>query len=91
MLKASGSLNSLLYKLAGQKYKDLVTIALSWNSIVGKIMAERSSIAKFEYNILYIKAINHAWLQEFLLKKNEILKYLNEKGKITVKDIIFFV
>lgn len=91
MNNARTALQKLVYSLAGNKYKDLVTIALSWNSIVGKIMAERSSIVKYENSILFIKAVNHAWMQEFVIKKNEILKEFNNRSRVKIKDIIFFV
>ncbi len=91
MLSIRDSIYQFVYKIAGDKYFELVNIALSWSSIVGNIMAERSSIVKFDQSILYVKTVNHAWMQEFLLKKRDIIQAMKERNINQVKDIIFFV
>ncbi len=91
MYKLGKSLQSLLFSLAGDKFKDIVIIALSWNQTVGRIMAERSSIIKYDKQVLFVKVINHAWLQEFVIKKSEIKKRLIESTRIEIKEIVFMV
>lgn len=91
MNKIDSSLRGLLFRLAGNKYRDLVIIALNWSFVVGKLLSERSSILKFENKILYIKVSNHVWLQEFVLRKPDILKKLQEKVNVEIDNILFMV
>ncbi|MCL1827446.1 MAG: DUF721 domain-containing protein [Candidatus Cloacimonetes bacterium] len=84
-------LHRLLFKIAGEKYKDLVTISLVWKPTVGEFLAARSSITKYEGNILYIKAENHIWLQEFVVFKPKLLAQLKEKTHLEIKNILFTV
>ncbi|HPM00853.1 MAG: DUF721 domain-containing protein [Candidatus Cloacimonetes bacterium] len=86
------SIYQFVYEIARKNNcYEFAHIALSWSSIVGKIMAERSSLVKFERSVLFVKTINHAWMQEFLLKKKDILQALYDKDIKYVKDIIFFI
>jgi len=92
MKNLKDSVYQFVYEIASKNNcYELAHIALSWSSIVGKIMAERSSIIKYDRCILYVKTVNHAWLQEFLIKKQDIIQSFYEKNIKSVKDIIFFV
>ncbi len=91
MNKANSSLQNLLFRIAGEKYKDLVIIALNWKIIVGKLLSERSRILKLERKILYVKVCNHIWMQEFILHRPDIIKKLKENTNIEIDNILFTV
>ena len=66
-------------------------LTLSWISIVGTIMVEKSKLIKFEHSVLFVKVANHTWLQEFVISKQHILDLLHQNDINYVKDIIFFI
>jgi len=91
MHNINSRLNKLLYRIAGEKHKDLVCIALAWKPVVGEILVNRSKIIKYENHILYIKTINHVWLQEFVVNKPDILAKLRIKTELKIKNILFTI
>jgi predicted nucleic acid-binding Zn ribbon protein len=91
MTNIKNSLKDLLYKIAGEKYRDLLLISLTWKSLVGEILSERSKIIKYEKKVLYVKAVNHVWLQEFVLQRPELLAKLKEKTALDIENILFVV
>ena len=82
-------IKELLYRVAGEKNRELVIIALSWKTLVGDLLYEKSKIAKFENKILFVKAINHIWLQELVLLKPMILESFNKKSDVKIDNIVF--
>jgi len=78
------SISSVLFKIGGERYHDLIVIALSWKTVVGSFMAEHSSVLKYQNNTLYIGVDSSVWLQEFVLMKRQIIKELN---RVVARDI----
>lgn len=91
MNKINSDIKHLLYRIAGDKYHDLVLIALTWKSLIGEILSERSKIIKFENNILMVKVSNHVWLQEFLINRPNIINKLREQTNIKIDNILFII
>ena len=90
-IRSGGAIQNLLYSIAGEKYENLVTIALAWKKIVGNIVAERSEIQKIDNNILFIAVNNSVWLQEMVLTKKIIIAKIKQRLGIELKDIVFFL
>ena len=76
-------------KVAGEKYRNLALIALSWKDIVGVLLAELSTPEKYEHHVLFVKVFNTVWLQELVLMKPRIIERINKSLKLQVNDIIF--
>jgi hypothetical protein len=79
----------LVLKLAGEKYRFLALIALSWREIVGDILAERSTPEKYEHHVLFVRVSNPTWMQELVLIKPQIISRMNDLLKLQVNEIIF--
>lgn len=88
---AGNGIQGLLYRIAGDRYRELVSFALSWKSIVGSLLAERSFIIKYERGVLFIGVTNSTWLQELYLHKEEIIKKAYRATGIQLHDIIFTI
>ncbi len=73
-----------MFNIGGDRYHDLIVIALSWKSVVGSFMAEHSSVLKYQNKTLYIGVDSSVWLQEFVLMKGTLMNKLN---KVISKDI----
>lgn len=52
-------------------------VARQWESIVGTIMAARSSPERFDHGVLWIAATSSVWAQEIRLRREEIVARLN--------------
>ncbi len=81
----------IVLRIAGDKYRFLALIALSWQDIVGELLAERSTPEKYDHHILFVKVSNSTWLQELILIKPTIISRLNNNLDLQVNDIIFIV
>jgi predicted nucleic acid-binding Zn ribbon protein len=79
----------LVLKLAGEKYRFLALIALSWREIVGDLLAERSTPEKYEHHVLFVRVANPTWMQELVLIKPQIIDRMNERLNLQVNEIIF--
>lgn len=84
MKNINSSISSILFNIGGDRYHDLIVIALSWKTVVGNYMAEHSSVLKYQNNTLYIGVDSSVWLQEFVLMKSMLTTQLN---KVVAKDI----
>ena len=91
MNKLSKGLKSLLFEIAGEQYRDLLIIALAWKSVVGELLSERYKVVKFEKKTLFIEAVNHLWLQDFVLYKPMYLEKLRNETKLEIDNIIAMV
>ncbi len=74
----------MLFNIGGDRYHDLIVIALSWKTVVGSFMAEHSSVLKYQNKTLYVGVDSSVWLQEFVLMKSALIKKLN---KVVARDI----
>jgi hypothetical protein len=87
---AAHSVKDLVFRIAGDKYKTLVEIALLWEDLVGPLLAERSFVSHLEQRVLFIGVSNPTWLQELVLLKQPLLDKIHQQGISEVDDIIFF-
>ena len=88
MNKATSDIRGLLFRIAGEKYRELVIIALAWRTVIGDFLLERYKITKYENKILYIEAINHVWMQDFILQRPVWTEKLREVTKIDIEKIL---
>jgi hypothetical protein len=79
----------LALKLAGEKYRFLALIALSWRETVGDLLAERSTPEKYEHHVLFVRVSNPTWMQELVIIKPLIISRLNSLLNLQVNEIIF--
>jgi hypothetical protein len=91
MEKLSSPLYRLLYKIAGDRYKDFIKVLLAWSSVVGDIMANKSTIVRFENKVLFVKVINHVWMSEFVLNKTLFIQRIKEQTNITLENIVYSI
>ena len=85
---AGNSIGDIVLRIAGEKYHTLALIALSWRDVVGSLLSERSTPAKYEFNTLFVRVFNSSWLQELIIIKQDILERLQKKD-IPVQEIVF--
>jgi hypothetical protein len=90
MKRVNDEFDSLLYKIAGEKYRDFVSILKNWTTVVGELNADRTAVDRFEKKILYVKVVNHVWRQQFILLKPDLLNKLREITNIDIVDLKFF-
>jgi hypothetical protein len=79
----------LVFRLAGEKYRTLVEIALQWEDLVGPLLAERSSISHIDQNVLFVSVTNSTWMQEYVILKQPLIQKLHERGFDKINDIVF--
>jgi hypothetical protein len=91
MKRATNEFDSLLYRLAGEKYRDFVKILKNWTAVVGELNADRTAVDRFEKKILYVRVVNHVWRQQFVLMKPDFLRSLRDITHIDIEDIKFFL
>ncbi len=93
--RIKNNISSVIFKIGGKKYHDLIVIALSWKDVVGPIMAEHSFVVKYVNYTLYVGVSQSVWLQEFVLNKQRLLNDLNNAVKkdlsAEIKNIIFIL
>lgn len=91
MKKAGNAIFNLLYRIAGDKNTSFITLTLNWEKIVGKILANKSSVYRFEKGVLFVAVSNNVWMQELILNKNLIKDEIKKKLGIDVKQIVFTI
>jgi Dna[CI] antecedent DciA-like protein len=85
------SWQKLIYDIAGDDNRDFVTLAFGWKKIVGKILDQKAELHKIEKNVLFVSVSNNVWMQEFILRKFQILQDVKAILHIALKDIVFFI
>ncbi len=85
------SWQKLVYNIAGDEYRDFVTLAFGWKKIVGKILDQKAELHKLEKNVLFVSVTNNVWMQELILRKYQIIEDIEAILQITLKDIVFFI
>jgi len=85
------AVKDLVYNIAGEENKDLITVAFGWKSIVGKLLADRTEIVKLENKTLFIAVSNNVWMQELVLRRSQLLSDINRILNIKLANIIFFI
>ncbi|NQV17042.1 MAG: DUF721 domain-containing protein [Armatimonadetes bacterium] len=90
-ISAGNVLQKLVLDIAGPEFRNLVKIAFGWKKIVGKILAERTSIQKLEKKVLFVSVTNNVWMQELVLTKSKIIEKIKMVLNVEIEDIIFFI
>lgn len=84
-------ISQLLYRVAGEEHRRFIQLYLAWESVVGKLLAERSHPIRIDHDTLFVGVENSAWLQELTLLKSKILLAYKELTKIELSDIVFII
>ncbi len=93
MLKktSSSAITDLIIRICGEENRDLIQLNMNWKRIVGKIIAEKSYVHKYENDRILVAVQNSVWLNELMLKKTFLINEIKEKLHIEVKDMYFFI
>ncbi|MCF7792604.1 MAG: DUF721 domain-containing protein [Candidatus Cloacimonetes bacterium] len=91
LMRSGSAWKSIVYRIAGDDKKDFVTLAFGWKSIVGNILAERTQLHKIEKDVLFVSVANSVWMQELILRKEQIRKDIHSILRIKLAEIVFFV
>ncbi|HHE37465.1 MAG TPA: DUF721 domain-containing protein, partial [Candidatus Cloacimonetes bacterium] len=91
LVQAGDKLHDLVYSIAGNEHKDILTLFFNWKKIVGNILSDRASIHKLEHNVLFIAVSNNVWMQELILRKSKIIADIDLILKIKLDDIVIFL
>lgn len=81
----------LIYRIAGDEYRDFVTLAFGWKKIVGRLLAQKAELHKLEKKVLFVAVSNNVWMQELILRKFKIIEDIEAILHIGLKDIVFFI
>ena len=84
-------IDKLLLQLAGEEFRDFLQLIFAWQLTVDKKYPAKSKIVKFENKIIYVKMVNHVWLQEIMLLRPLIINKLREMTKIEIENIFFII
>lgn len=90
-IRTGNVLHKLVHTIAGEEYKDFVSIVFGWKRIVGELLAERATIHKIEKNVLFVSVSNNVWMQELVLRKFQLMSDIQSVLGIELKDIVFFL
>lgn len=90
-VKISSIIENLIQSLSEKGFSREIKTAFLWRRIVGDILDNKTRILKLDNDVLYILVENNIWLQELVLKKTEILDWLNSQldPPYQIKNIIF--
>jgi predicted nucleic acid-binding Zn ribbon protein len=91
MKKAGDGLYKLVLDIAGFEHRHIVTIALSWKSIVGSLLAERSFVYKLEDNVLFVAVTSSVLMTEMVLNKQMIMEKIEKIAGVKLDNVLFFV
>lgn len=76
------------YKIKGKT--DQTTIIATWEELMGKTIASRTTKMFFKGKVLYVELTSAPLKQELTLAKAKIMTLLTNKvGKKTIEDIVF--
>lgn len=91
MKKLEFAIKALLENLGIEQTVLENQVLLMWPILVGKRIAEVTTVEKFENKTLFIKVAHSVWRNELLFQKKEIIKKINKKvGKVIVTEIKFY-
>ncbi len=85
-----GAVIQMLMKQAGldKKVKEYAVLE-QWNEVVGEFAAKATTAKKLEHGRLIVTLVSPVWRSEIMLRKDEIIRVLNEKaGSEVVKEIV---
>jgi len=83
--------HNLALNLGGDKYRPFIKLYLGWRSVVGDLLAQKSHPYRYKDGILYVAVQNNSWLQELVLRKQEIIHKCGSECGEAPRDILFFI
>ena len=89
--KTGNVVKDLVFSIAGEENHDLIAVAFGWKKIVGNLLAERASIVKLENGVLFIAVTNNVWMQEFVLRRSQLINDINRILHVKLSNIVFFM
>ncbi|MCK5052598.1 MAG: DUF721 domain-containing protein [Candidatus Cloacimonetes bacterium] len=89
--KTGNAVKDLVFSIAGEENHDLIAVAFGWKTIVGNLLAERASIVKLENGVLFIAVTNNVWMQEFVLRRSQLINDINRILHVKLSNIVFFM
>lgn len=87
----SQATETLLLRLAGEKYQRFVHVFLCWKKVVGELLASRSYPLKLEQNTLFVAVQNNTWMQELVLLKSDILSKYKNIFQEEIAELVFVI
>ena len=83
-------IKSVFAQLEGEKNLTKEDIESHWKELVGKVGFEHSRPLTIRKTVLTVRVDTSAWLQEFVMKKRQLLKGLKRAlGKDRISEIHF--
>ena len=89
--KAGNLLTEIVYKIAGFKYYDFLTLLLHWNDVVGPLLATHSRVLKIEKKSAFIIVDNNVWMQELMLNKKMLIDRSNSFLQNKIDNMVFYL
>jgi len=89
--QVGNSWQKLVYNIAGEDYRDFVTLAFGWKKIVGKMLSDKAKLHRLENDVLFIAVTNNVWMQELILRKFQILHDIETILHVKLSEIVFFI
>jgi Trk K+ transport system NAD-binding subunit len=82
---------TLALRLGGERYASFIRLYLDYKEVVGKLLAQKSHPYRYKDDVLFVAVENNSWLQELVLKKQELIARYQAVSRIKPKDILFFI
>jgi len=82
---------TLALRLGGEKYAAFIRLYLDYKEVVGELLAQKSFPYRYKDDILFVAVDNNSWLQELVLRKQELIARYQAVSQIKPKDILFFI
>jgi len=89
--KAGNAIRSLVYRIAGSQYQEIVAVSFCWKKILGTLLSERTELKKIEKKVLFVTVSNNVWMQELVLSKQELIRQIRQHSGVELDDIVFFL
>ncbi len=78
-------------RLGGERYASFIRLYLDYKEVVGELLAQKSHPYRYKDDVLFVAVENNSWLQELVLKKQELIARYQAVSRIKPKDILFFI
>lgn len=82
---------TLALRLGGERYASFIRLYLDYKEVVGELLAQKSHPYRYKDDVLFVAVENNSWLQELVLKKQELIARYQAVSRIKPKDILFFI
>ena len=78
-------------RLGGERYASFIRLYLDYKEVVGELLAQKSHPYRYKDEVLFVAVENNSWLQELVLRKQELIARYQAISRIKLKDILFFI